>query len=408
MLERQRPGGRFEFTARRRPGAGPGPGSGRPNAPGSDWREPPCVHRRASPARGRPTRRGSVRSCPHGHFALSCASCRHADRTPRIVLEELSGVSERPMIIRMPTASRPQQRYDHRLRDLVQRTGDLTIATDLGVPRSTARGWLRAAPTVVVSLEVADLTEPELRQEVLKLRRRVEKLTALLRLALALLRTSGFTLTGARLPDGRAKLRILRAVDRARECIPLRAVLRFLRCVAESVPCLAPAAARVCARRSVVLSAHIAASTDAPRGPGDRGHGHLARLPSRPDRHARRPRAAARQGLGLALDLVPPRPEVRLAPPPAPRAPGEAEGGPSHDASRRDVAHRHHRHPPARRDPRLSPCRDRQLLATDPGVASRRHVRTGQQRGRAARSQSGRDALRRRPRSCWRMRAWRT
>ncbi len=96
-------------------------------------------------------------------------------------------MSERPMIIRMTTTPRPQQRYDHRLRDLVQRTGDLTIATDLGVPRSTARGWLGAAPTVVVSLEVADLTEPELRQEILKLRRRVEKLAALLRLALALL-----------------------------------------------------------------------------------------------------------------------------------------------------------------------------------------------------------------------------
>jgi hypothetical protein len=26
----------------------------------------------------------------------------------------------------MPTTGRPQQRYDHRLRDLVQRTGDAT------------------------------------------------------------------------------------------------------------------------------------------------------------------------------------------------------------------------------------------------------------------------------------------
>jgi hypothetical protein len=103
----------------------------------------------------------------------------------RIILEELSGVSQGPMILRMPTTSRPQQRYDHRLRDLVQRTGELTIATDLGVPRSTARGWLGAAPTVVVSLEGADLTAPELRQEIVKLRRRVEKLAALLRLALA-------------------------------------------------------------------------------------------------------------------------------------------------------------------------------------------------------------------------------
>jgi putative transposase len=133
------------------------------------------------------------------------------------------------MIRSMPTTARPQQRYDHRLRHLVQRTGDVTVATDLGVPRSTARGWLGAAPTVVVCLDGADLAEPELRQEVLTLRRRVQKLTALLRLALALLRTSGFRLTGERLPDGRAKIQILRAVDRAREYLPLRAVLRFLR-----------------------------------------------------------------------------------------------------------------------------------------------------------------------------------
>ena len=69
------------------------------------------------------------------------------------------------MIVSMPTTARPQQRYDHRLRHLVQRTGDVTVATDLGVPRSTARGWLGAAPTVVVCLDVADLTEPELRLE---------------------------------------------------------------------------------------------------------------------------------------------------------------------------------------------------------------------------------------------------
>ena len=61
-----------------------------------------------------------------------------------------------------------------------------------------------------MGLDVADLTEPDLRHEVVTLRRRVRKLTVLLRLALALLRTSGFRLTGARLPDGRAKMRIVR------------------------------------------------------------------------------------------------------------------------------------------------------------------------------------------------------
>ena len=45
----------------------------------------------------------------------------------------------------MTTTGRLQQRYDHRLRDLVHGTGDMTIVTDLGVPRSTARGWLGKA-----------------------------------------------------------------------------------------------------------------------------------------------------------------------------------------------------------------------------------------------------------------------
>jgi transposase InsO family protein len=126
------------------------------------------------------------------------------------------------------TTARPQQRYDHRLRELVHRTGDVTIATDLGVPRSTARGWLGTPSTVVVCLNAADRTELELRQEVLALRRRVQKLAALLRLALVLLRVSGFTLSGERLPDGRDKLRILRAIEQVRPGIPLRALLRLL------------------------------------------------------------------------------------------------------------------------------------------------------------------------------------
>src|SRR5215831_6525972 len=133
------------------------------------------------------------------------------------------------MIIPVTTTGRHQQRYDHRLRDLVQRTGDVTIATNLGIPRSTARGWLREAPMVVVSLDVTNQKTAELQREVLELRRRVKKLTALLRLVVVLLRTAGFRLTLERLPDGRAKVRILRAIDRACPFVPLRALLRFLR-----------------------------------------------------------------------------------------------------------------------------------------------------------------------------------
>ena len=128
----------------------------------------------------------------------------------------------------MTRRARPQQRYDHRLWDLVRRTGDVTLATDLGVPRSTARGWLRRRATVVVSLDGTHRTELDLHQEIRQHRRRVRKLTALLRLVLTLLRVSRFTLSRERLPDGHDKRRILGAVDRARACIPLRALLRFL------------------------------------------------------------------------------------------------------------------------------------------------------------------------------------
>jgi len=44
----------------------------------------------------------------------------------------------------MPTR-RAQRTYDHRLIRLVQETRDATIATRLGIPRSTAAGWIRRA-----------------------------------------------------------------------------------------------------------------------------------------------------------------------------------------------------------------------------------------------------------------------
>jgi hypothetical protein len=105
------------------------------------------------------------------------------------------------MIMSMPTTARLQHRYHHHSRNLVQCTGNVTIATSLGVPRSTARGWLGKASKVVLRVDVTDLSAPALHQEVLELRRRVKKLTALLRLALVLLRCSGVEVSHERLPD---------------------------------------------------------------------------------------------------------------------------------------------------------------------------------------------------------------
>ena len=86
-----------------------------------------------------------------------------------------------------------QQVYDHRLRDLVRQTGDLGIAAAAGVPRSTATGWLHRNLNPVVSIDVLDMAEADLRAEVLKLRRRVRTLSAVLGLLVAVLRVSDRT-----------------------------------------------------------------------------------------------------------------------------------------------------------------------------------------------------------------------
>lgn len=124
--------------------------------------------------------------------------------------------------------TRFQQTYDHRLRDLVRDVGDPDVVTELGVPRSTALGWLRGEYRPVVTAEVLDMDAPRLQAEVLKLRCRVKLLGAIIRLLVALLRALDVRLEGARLPEGAAKARLMRAIDRVQGTLSLRSALRVL------------------------------------------------------------------------------------------------------------------------------------------------------------------------------------
>lgn len=112
---------------------------------------------------------------------------------------------------------RQQRTYDHRLKELVRETGNLTIATRLSVPRSTAAGWIRRQRQDVITLDVLELREKQLQAEVLKLRRRIRTLGAIISLLLALLRAAGFRLEAKPLPPGATRAALLRAVQRARE-----------------------------------------------------------------------------------------------------------------------------------------------------------------------------------------------
>jgi transposase InsO family protein len=68
-----------------------------------------------------------------------------------------------------------------------------------------------------------------LQQEVLRLQRRGDRLAALLRLLIVVLKLSGVSLCNIRFPEGTAKMLLLRAIERSCSVLPLRIVLRVVR-----------------------------------------------------------------------------------------------------------------------------------------------------------------------------------
>jgi transposase InsO family protein len=128
----------------------------------------------------------------------------------------------------MTSSTRTQQRYDHRLRRLIQTTGDLDLAVSHGVPRSTARGWLKNSGTDVVSIDALDMDTIRLQQEVAILRRRVTRLLCLLQLIVVALKVSDFSFDRLRIPENNGKRRLLRAIERVRSHLALRRVLSLI------------------------------------------------------------------------------------------------------------------------------------------------------------------------------------
>ena len=128
----------------------------------------------------------------------------------------------------MPQLSGSRRSYDHRIRQIVCETGNPRIFQHLRIPRSTTASWLSRGHRRVVSLDwhhdiASVLDENE------KLKRRAQRQTAIIRLLVVLLKLSGFRLDEQRLPDGTAKARVLRAVDRCKGALSLKSALRLVR-----------------------------------------------------------------------------------------------------------------------------------------------------------------------------------
>jgi hypothetical protein len=130
-----------------------------------------------------------------------------------------------------PTASdaqRPRRTYDHRLRAHVVRCGPMAVAKHIHIPRSTVSTWRRRGLRPVVTAEPFDQEKQDAVNSSARWQKRARILAAVVRLLLALLRASGFTLDGNRLPDGKAKAGILRAITSAEAFLPLATILHII------------------------------------------------------------------------------------------------------------------------------------------------------------------------------------
>jgi hypothetical protein len=87
---------------------------------------------------------------------------------------------------------------------------------------------LRGEFKPAVGTEAVSKTEIELHARLGKLERRIQVLLAVMRLLLALVRVSARRLNGERLPTGKAKADILRAVEAARNTLSLGSAVRVL------------------------------------------------------------------------------------------------------------------------------------------------------------------------------------
>jgi len=123
---------------------------------------------------------------------------------------------------------RLQNAYDHRLRLRVH-GGDVDIAQLLGVPRTTISSWKhRPAKRVITSADPARDEIDFLRTELASAKRQVACLRAWLRIALVMFRVLGISLTQHRLPEGAAKARLIRAINKSTRTIPLTAILKTI------------------------------------------------------------------------------------------------------------------------------------------------------------------------------------
>jgi hypothetical protein len=128
-------------------------------------------------------------------------------------------------VANVPSARRA---YDHRLREHAVRCGAKTVARHVHISRSTISTWRRRGLRSVVSAEPVGHSLQQALDSSARREKRARVLAAVVRLLFALLRASGFSLDENRLPQGKAKAGLLRAITSAQAFLPLATILHLI------------------------------------------------------------------------------------------------------------------------------------------------------------------------------------
>ena len=162
--------------------------------------------------------------CQRRHFALLVRKSGTLD------IIEFSRDEGDPlgMTAAVSTTAHTRRAYDHRLREHVLRCGASAVAKHVQIPRSTVSTWRRRGLRLVVTTDPVGQDLQLALDSSARWQTRARVLAAVVRLLLALLRASAFRLDGFRLPEGKAKAGILRAIASGEGFLPLATILHII------------------------------------------------------------------------------------------------------------------------------------------------------------------------------------
>ena len=120
------------------------------------------------------------------------------------------------------------RRYDHRLRNMIARSGSIDGYLGLDIPKSTLKSWIKSGPKEYITIDQFEQTSEEIIKENIALKKSLEEELAKNNLIFKTIRIFGFQIQYKRLPKPESKKSILNVVAEATKNLSLKTCLDII------------------------------------------------------------------------------------------------------------------------------------------------------------------------------------